>query len=143
VALQTTRQLGCAETDGLPDGIIRAMRSAGETDMTTEHTTEAVVHARRTGVNGIPDLPVDADVVKQPAEDLARDDRETFRNRAASAETATIGWLAVGAVAVGVIFACLGLTQLRRLRRPLSPLGAVPDPHALTPPHGDKLMRRQ
>jgi hypothetical protein len=111
--------------------------------MTTGHAIEAVVHARRTGANGIPDLPVEADAVKQPSEDPTVSDRETARNRVASTQKIFVGLIAVSALAVGTIGACRGWMRSRRHRPLSSSLGAVPDPHALTPPHGDKLLRRQ
>jgi hypothetical protein len=109
--------------------------------MTLEHTPEAVVHARRTGVNGIPDFPVEADAVKQPSEDFAGPDSETADQVAPSTPISWAALIAVGAVAIGAIGACLGVMQSRR-RRPSFSLNAIPDPHALTPPHGDKLARR-
>jgi hypothetical protein len=110
--------------------------------MTPGHTTEAVIHALRTGVNGIPDLPVEADAVKQPSEDVTDSASEMASRVAAPMQTSWVSLIAVAAVAIGVIGACVGLTQSRRRRRLSFPLSAVPDPHALTPPHGDKLLPR-
>ena len=110
--------------------------------MTTQHTTEAVVHARRTGVNGIPDLPVEADAVKQPSADVMGGDSEAADQAVGSAQTSWVGLIAVGAVAIGAMGACVGLMPSRRRRRPSFTARAVPDPHTLTPPHGDKLLRR-
>jgi hypothetical protein len=111
--------------------------------MTTDHTTEAVVHSRRTGANGIPDLPVEADAVKRPSEDVASASTETATDSATSTQLSIVSLIALGAIAIGTVGACLGLMQSRR-RRPRSfSLSAVPDPHELTPPHGDQLMRRR
>jgi hypothetical protein len=139
------RRRRCSEPQGRArsDGIIRARLLGGETAMTTEHTTEAVVHSRRTGANGIPDLPVEADAVKRPSEDIIGNDAETGADGAASTRPSVASLIALGAMAIGTIGACLGLMQSRRRHRRSFPLGAVPDPHALTPPHGDQLMRRR
>jgi hypothetical protein len=112
--------------------------------MSTHHTTEAVVHALSTGANGIPDLPVESDAVKQPLEDedSVGSDRTPSRQFVAPPQTSWVGLIALGAVVVGALGACVGLMRSRRRRRQPSPLSAVPDPHALTPPHGDKLLRR-
>lgn len=110
--------------------------------MTTGHTTEAVVHARPTGANGIPDLPVEADAVKQPTAEIRSSGSETANQVVASTQISWMSLIAVGAVAIGAIGACMGLMQSRTRRRPSFSLSAVPDPHGLTPPHGDKLLRR-
>jgi hypothetical protein len=99
-----------------------------------EHDTEAIVPPRPMGANGIPDLPVEADVVKQPVETTPSD----VSDQASS--TAWIGWLAVGAVVVGTLGIFSALTRQPRRQRRTASLRAVPDPHAMTPPHGDKLM---
>jgi hypothetical protein len=111
--------------------------------MSTHHTTEAVVHALRTGANGIPDLPVESDAVKQPVEDSVGSDRATSTHDVAPPQTSWVGLIALGAVVVGALGACVGLMRSRRRRRQPFQLSAVPDPHALTPPHGDKLLRRR
>jgi hypothetical protein len=106
--------------------------------------TEAVIPARERGANGIPDLPVETDVVKQPSEDVVNADARSLP-AASSTREPQMSWLAliaVGAIAIGTVGAIAGLWQSSRRRRPVS-LGAVPDPHALTPPHGDKLMPRR
>jgi hypothetical protein len=110
--------------------------------MSTHDTTKGVVHALSTGANGIPDLPVESDAVKQPVEDSAGSDRATSSRGIAPPQASWVGLIALGAVAVGALGACVGLMRSRRRRRQPFPLSAVPDPHALTPPHGDKLLPR-
>ena len=99
-------------------------------------TPEAVVPARPTGPNGIPETFADDDMLNRGMDD--------GRGGMAHAETrrgadAYLPWVALGAVVAGGIGAITAWK--RRPMRVQMPTHFTADPQNITPPHGDKLLR--
>ena len=109
-------------------------------------TPQGFVHPQDRGVNGLPEVNDLGDDAFEAYGDVASGGEYP---RLESSRTATASrsdyytWVAVGAVAVGLVGAIVGCMRQSSRRRTSrrGPMN-VPDSHGVTPPHGDKLLRR-
>ena len=108
-------------------------------DFNRGRSPEAVVAARPTGVNGIPETFVDSDMLDSTS-DIGRG-ADTARMMTGRSADAYLPWLALGAVVAGGLGAIAALR--RHPARGQMPAQWRPDSHSVTPPHGDILPRHR
>ncbi len=111
-------------------------------DFNRRSSPEAVVSARPTGVNGIPETFVDDDMLETSFGSISTDSPRRFvqngDGQAHMTSEAYLPWLALGAVVVGGFGALAGLMHRQGRARAASPWAM--DPQNATPPHGDMLL---
>lgn len=108
-------------------------------------TPRGFVHPQDRGVNGLPEVESLGDDAFEAYGDVASGVEyprlESSRSVTAS-RSDYFTWIAVGAVAVGLVGAIVGCMRQSSRRRTSRRPTNVPDSHSVTPPHGDKLLRR-
>ena len=107
----------------------------------------AFVRAMPKGANGIPDNGREVDGMFEAFGDVSSGAhyQGEYSDATSLRSSDYIGWIAAGAVAVGIFGAIVGcMRQTSRSRNVLErgPL-TTPDSHEVTPPHGDKLLARK
>jgi hypothetical protein len=109
----------------------------------------AFVRAMPKGANGIPDNGREVDGMFEAFGDVSSGAHyhgmEDCRESTAPRSSDYVGWIAAGAVAVGIVGAVVGCMGRHSRERNVLERGPIttPDPHDVTPPHGDKLLARK
>jgi hypothetical protein len=110
-------------------------------------TPRGFVHPQDRGVNGLPEVESVGEETFEAYGDVVKgiEYPRLERSRSVTASRSDyFTWIAVGAVAVGLVGAVVGcMRQFSRRRHVLWPHAPNSlDSHDVTPPHGDKLMPR-
>jgi hypothetical protein len=113
-------------------------------DSNRQSSPKPIVNARATGENGLPETSADTDVLAETFGRPSSDGRRGLHvGRAGTSSDSYLAWLALSAVMVGGLGALAGWMQRSPRERFQSRWKVESDPGNLTPPHGDKLLRRR
>jgi hypothetical protein len=116
------------------------------TDSDHRRAPGAIVPGRPTAVDPLPQAVPAAHNGEAPFPDTLNRSRAARSSRAGStpagvSPVSNIHWVALGLIAIGTVGAVRGCMQRSRTR-PRAMWRAAADSGDLTPPHGDKLLRR-